>query len=99
MSKRVWVSSASICPPTTTNKSSRLVGWSLSFHLPSHCHQRVIVTRWMVPRLPSALNHHQRVTTTRGMVPQLPFALSLPPMSHRDSLDGPSASICLHHHQ
>src|SRR5271168_3498359 len=46
---------ASICPSTTTNESSRLVGGSLNFCLPFHYHQRVLATRWWFPQFPSAL--------------------------------------------
>src|ERR1700678_3759056 len=74
----------------------------LGFHLPSHHHQQVIATRWMVSQLTSALSlpptSHCSIcpptTMTRWMVSQLPSAPSLPPTSHCDSLDGPSASIC-----
>jgi hypothetical protein len=51
-------------PSTTTNESSRLVGWFLQPPSAFH-HHRVLATRWWLLRPPSALHHHQRVLATR----------------------------------
>src|ERR1700678_737886 len=66
----------------------------LGFHLPSHHHQQVIATRWMVSQLTSApslppTSHCDSLDGPSAFICPQP-----PPTSHDDSLDGPSASIC-----
>src|ERR1700678_3804337 len=56
------------CRPTKSKKAPPAL----------HCHQRVMTTRWWLPRPPSALHHHQQVTTTRWWSPRPPPALHLP---------------------
>src|ERR1700678_2766882 len=69
-------------PPPPTSPRDSLVASSASIcptpglHLPPHHHQRVLMTRWWLPRPPSALHHHQRVLATRWTVP--PASLRLP---------------------
>src|ERR1700678_2159458 len=63
-----FVCSASICPSPTANESRRLVGGSLSFHLPFHHHQQPTFTHYHVPATShltthASHHHHQPVTS------------------------------------
>jgi hypothetical protein len=93
-------------PPPPTSPRDSLVASSASIcptpglHLPPHHHQRVLMTRWWLPRPPSALHHHQRVLATRWTVPPASFRLPTTTNESRRLVGRfPGLHLPFHHHQ